>query len=299
MEYWSKYLSSVSLFVKEDALVQNSFFLAVLFFAALLLVPLLLVFLRLDDWQGIYAHFTNTKEKSWVRKLKIYFLDRTGFNYRLYLVVLIFGIYGLLDYWDQWSRIPIKNLNGLGFVNGPEELVLYLTLLTLLISTIENYRLRDITYESVGEAKKANELQLRPYLSLHWDSNYVGDNRRQEHITDTCLIVRNDGAGLMKRVSYNIQVNDQEVLVRGHNIITPGKEGSIITYSLSNNNKLLGDRNDVRNVANNNQLIREGIRTARVSGEYADLNGTEYKFSFERDDNEQSWFKETSQQAKE
>ena len=230
---------------------------------------------------------------------KRFFLDKTGFIYPLYIALFFYAIVGFLDLMDWYSKQSfIGEVVGTGIIDSGQTFVLFLTLLAIVAYTFETYRLRDITYVATNEAAKANELRLRPYLSLHWDSSFKSSGRRGEQVTDTCLLARNDGVGLMRKVTYSVEVNGQQVSVRNHNIITPGKSGTAVVYSSKNANDFLGDRNDHDKVASNNELISTKIKTARISGEYEDVNGTKYEYSFVRDDNEQSWFREEWQRRK-
>ena len=70
-----------------------------------------------------------------LRKFKVYLLDKKGFNYRLYLVFLIFAIGGFIDYF----KFHI-------FIKSSTDLILYFTLLAILSYSFETYRLRDETY---------------------------------------------------------------------------------------------------------------------------------------------------------
>ncbi len=263
--------------------------------------PLILLFLGLDDFSHISNIFGNPSDTK-VLRVKKYFLDKVGFNYQLYFSIFVFAIYGLLDYWNEWSKL-IPSFSGLGFIQGSQDLVLYFTLLIVLIYTIETYRLRDITYFATEEARKDNELRLRPYLSFHWISSLKGGSQRRGYIVDSCLVARNDGEGLMRKVSYTIEVNGRPIVVRGHNTIRKGGDGTSLVYGLVKEDNLLGDRNDssedgAKKERHNNELISRIIYSLKVFGEYEDLNGRTYEYSFVRDENEQAWFREEYQKRK-
>lgn len=140
-----------------------------------------------------------------IRGFKIWLIDRKGFNYRLFTVLLIFAALGFFDYWNLW---PDKHYPELladrSIIKESGDLMLYLTLLAVIFYGVEAYRLRDHTYELVNDAEKRTALEQLPFLRLQWSDktrqeivNYVGKDNLD---ISTSLTLVNDGRGVARNV---------------------------------------------------------------------------------------------------
>ena len=209
-------------------------------------------------------------------KLRKYLFKRR----RLILALLAGVVIGvaIIDYSDSGFRV------GYGLVSrrNKTNLLEVFTAVALLLTLYA-------TWEASKEALRQTELTLRPYIRLSWDATYIGDNRIAQGIIDTCIVVTNNGRGLMRKVNYSVKVNGEEVNVRGHSIISPSSPTNMV-YGNTDSNRLLGCRNGESYKDENNTIIkREKIV---VKGTYRDVEGGQYSFHFVSDVGEQSWFRE-------
>lgn len=201
------------------------------------------------------------------------------------IVALILGLFVLADYYD------LRLLVGWGifskqFKPNPVEAIVAILLLLTLFETLKTNK----------ESARQTELTLRPYMRLSWDTTQIGNNRRAQGITDTCIVVSNSGKGLMRQVKYNVEVDGEKVAVRNHALITSNNPPTNMVYDDSNNKAgaALGCRNDNDFEKKNDEIIRKS--KIKIYGSYRDIEGGKYSFSFESDTNEQSWFREKYRQ---
>ncbi len=167
------------------------------------------------------------------------------------------------------------------FIEGVSTLFLTLTLYFSLKST--------------KESQRQSLLALRPYLRISWESSFIGENRRREGVSDTCLIVTNSGKGLMRNVQYSIAANNKAVVVKNHSLIDAGASTYIVyDDKLNKVGELVGCANDKDKETFNIDVIKNTKIT--VKGHYRDIEGGRYMFSFITDPAEQSWFSEKYRQ---
>ncbi len=151
---------------------------------------------------------------------------------------------------------------------------------------------------SNSESRKQTELQLRPYLSAHWVSGPENNQREGQGIKSTCLKLRNDGLGLMRKVNYEITADTLSVDVRNHSVITPGSS-TWVAYAENDSTELLGNpsfKEGHAQKAYNDQIIAE-VKIV-ITGSYEDIVGGKYIFKIVSDKDEQSWFKDQEIQKK-
>lgn len=153
-----------------------------------------------------------------------------------------------------------------------------------------------IAIKAFREQQRQRELDTRPYLRLAWDSNYVGQNRLPQGVTDSCLIAVNEGKGHMRNVIYHAKVGDQEVTLRRHEFIKSGGQTMIDYDDLSNQaGPALGNRNDSNFPLKNAEIIKRG--GIQIWGSYKDWTGkAEYEFKFVSDPTSQSGLSEPGSQ---
>lgn len=149
------------------------------------------------------------------------------------------------------------------------------------------------TWKASKEALRQTELTVRPYIRLSWDATSIGPNREAQGLVDTCIVVTNDGSGLMRNVNYFVTVDGNRIDVKRHSMISP-KSPTNIVYSKIDVNKSLGCRNSKTYEEDNNKIIQE--RKITVKGTYRDIEGGQYNFNFESDSGQQSWFLEKDRQ---
>lgn len=202
--------------------------------------------------------------------------------WRRQTLIILFLVIFLIDYCD------LGLLVGWGIISKQEKTNLLEVLVALLLALT--------LYETRRQAKIAfrqTEITLRPYMRLAWDATQVGPNRTAQEITDTCIVVVNNGNGLMRQVKYKVKVNGKEIKVRNHTLISPGSATNMVYGDTKNRN--LGCRNDPSFNSRNNRIIKE--KTIEVSGTYRDVEGGWYPFKFISDVNQQSWFREEWRQT--
>lgn len=218
------------------------------------------------------------KAKEFLKKLVQYIKIRKWILLGLFLVLIAIDYYDLSIFvgWGIFSKQYKPN---------PIEAIAAAFLLLTLVET----------WKTTKEALRQTELTLRPYMRVNWDSTQIGDNRRAQGITDTCIVVSNNGKGLMRLVKYNVEVDSKRVGVRNHSIIVAGTSTNMV-YDDSKNEagNVLGCRNDNNFSQKNNEIIKTS--KIKVYGSYRDIEGGKYAFSFESDISEQSWFKERYRQ---
>lgn len=211
-----------------------------------------------------------------------------SFSYKwrwmILVVILIVIIVTIFDYYDFGVA------TGWGFFskqykpNPIEGVVAVFLILTLFA-----------TWQTSKEALRQTELTLRPYMRLSWNTTQIGSNRRPQGITDTCIIVSNNGKGLMRRVKYNVEVDGKKVSVRNHALIVSNDSTNMVYDDAKNKTgAALGCRNDPDFDIKNNEIIQKS--NIKIYGSYRDIEGGRYSFSFESDPNEQSWFHEKYRQ---
>ena len=199
------------------------------------------------------------------------------------LLLLIFAI-SIVDYYD------LGVLVGWGWFNKNTSPNLAEVIAAILLFFTFNESLK-----TNREAQRQTEISVRPYLRLSWVTTQIGDNRRSQGITDTCLVASNNGSGLMRSVKYNILVNGKSVGVRNHAVIVPNTSTNIVYDDVKNKGgATLGCRND-KDFENKNNIIILNSKI-EVSGSYRDIEGGKYVFNFIADTHEQSWFKEKYRQ---
>ncbi len=81
-------------------------------------------------------------------RIKKFFLDKKGFNWPLYLLMLCLGFLGFI------------------YIENFTDVVLFWTFLAIVIYSIETYRLRDKTYRLVEESDKSRKYEFLPILSI-------------------------------------------------------------------------------------------------------------------------------------
>lgn len=199
-----------------------------------------------------------------------------------WLIFLVIAVIGVVDYYDFGVAIGWGIFSKQNKTNPLEGMVAIFLLLTLIE-----------TWKTSKEALRQTELTLRPYMRLAWDATQVGQNRTAQGITDTCIVVVNNGKGLMRQVKNRVKVDGKEVKVRNHSLISPSPNGTIMVYG-NTKSRDLGCRNDVSFEKKNNKIIKE--KTIEVSGYYRDVEGGRYHFSFVSDVSQQSWFREQYRQ---
>lgn len=199
-------------------------------------------------------------------------------------ILILLTVIAIIDYCDSGFAVGWGLVSRQNKTNLIEVIVAMLLLLTL-------YE----TWKSRKEALRQTELTLRPYLRLSWNTTQIGDNRRAQGITDTCVVVSNNGNGLMRQVKYNVEVNGETVAVRNHTLIVSHDSTNMVYDDAKNKaGAALGCRNDESFNKKNNEIIKES--KIRIYGSYRDIEGGKYSFSFESDTNEQSWFHEKYRQ---
>jgi len=185
-----------------------------------------------------------------------------------------------------------------GKANFPPSIYITLLLAGILISALRLITQKNKQIEkerAVSEGLKNQIGKTRPYLRLAWVTTQVGDNRRKQGITDTCIVVTNSGSGTMRSVKYNVEVNGNKIGVRNHSIIDVRSSTNMVYDDITNKEKeALGSRNDNSFEEKNNEIIK--TKKITVNGSYRDENGKKYTFGFITDSSEQSWFKEKYRQ---
>lgn len=215
--------------------------------------------------EGIAKCFNFVKTRKWVI-----------LSFLVALSILDYYDFGLAVGWGVFSK---------QFKPNPVEAIVAIFLLFTLFET----------WKATKESLRQTELTLRSYMRLNWDSTQIGDNRRAQGITDTCIVVSNNGKGLMRLVKYNVEVDGKKVGVRNHSIIVSGTSINMVYDDADNDaGAALGCRNDGAFSEKNNEIIKQS--KIKVYGSYRDIEGGKYAFSFESDVNEQSWFKERYRQ---
>ena len=196
------------------------------------------------------------------------------------ILVFIVAI-AIIDYCDFGLAVGWGLLSRQHKTNLVEAIVAILLLLTL-------YEI----WKASKESLRQTEVTLRPYMRLSWDTTQTGDNRKAQGITDTCIVVTNNGNGLMRQIKYHIKVDGKQVNVRNHSLISSGSSTNMV-YG-NTNNRDLGCRNNVSFNRKNNKIIKEN--KIEVSGLYRDVEGGRYHFWFVSDASQQSWFREERRQ---
>ncbi len=165
-----------------------------------------------------------------------------------------------------------------------------LTLILLICASV-------IAYRAFRESQRQTELEKRPYLRVAWVSEFAGENRRPQGITDSCLVLCNEGRGLMRKIHYRVWLNAMIIPLRQHAIIKPGGQTNIVyDDSLNKYGPALGDRNDRDQVNRNNVIIGDNHVSIIIKGSYEDVTGKKYQFGFSKNLAEQSWFQEDMEQ---
>lgn len=218
-----------------------------------------------------------------LKKFFIHLLKIINRYWQVVLFILLF-LYSIVDYYDFHIAIGYGLLSKLNKPN-PVEAFTALLLIFTLYETIKTRK----------EAVRQTEVTLRPYMRLSWETNQLGDNRRAQGITDTCVVVSNNGNGLMRLVQYNVDVNGKKIDVRNHTLIVSNSSTNMVYDDLKNKEgAALGCRNDKEFDKKNNEIIK--TNKIHIYGSYRDIEGREYSFSFESKLNEQSWFGEKYRQ---
>lgn len=223
-------------------------------------------------------------KKTAIKTFFIGFVNTLFCYWQIILFVLLF-IYSIIDYYDFHIATGYGLFSKLDKPNPIEAFTALLLIFTL--------------YETINTRKEAvrqTELTLRPYMRISWDAGIIGDNRRAQGITDTCLVVSNNGNGLMRSVRYKVSVDNKEIGVRNHTLIVPrGNTNMVYDDDLKNaGESALGSRNDNDFRDINNKIIKENI--VKINGTYRDIEGRQYSFCFISDPSEQSWFREEYRQ---
>lgn len=186
----------------------------------------------------------------------------------------------LLDYYDLNIVVGFGIFSKYFKPNPVEGIVVVLLVLTFWE-----------TLKTRMETIRQTEVSLRPYLRISWETSQIGDNRRGEGLTDSCIVVSNNGNGLMRKVKYSVSVDSKKVAVKNHSLIIPGDNTNMVYDDADNKaGVVLGCRNDMDFTDKNKKIIQNSKIT--ISGSYRDVEGREYRFSFISDTKEQSWFAE-------
>ncbi|MBI4021936.1 MAG: hypothetical protein HY372_01130 [Candidatus Andersenbacteria bacterium] len=142
------------------------------------------------------------------------------------------------------------------------------------------------------EARRGTSFELRPYMRIEWVSDPEPNDRQGQGIRNTCLVLINNGNGLMRNIRYDAYVGGEKVPVRNHSLITTGGHPTKVVYVQGFMDSPLGDRDSIGTEvkAKNDEIVRAG-RVA-IMGTYEDVDGHTSDFSFESDSSQQSWFRE-------
>ena len=181
------------------------------------------------------------------------------------------------------------------------------------------------------ESHRQTEISLRPYLRVAWNSSLVkiDQDRYEQGIVDTCIQFINEGRGLMRNVYYEIYIDEKLIPVRNHSLISPSGATTVVYSKTTDdmpNLTPLGVRNSLlqsfpqpimheasitlekhhdnlkeERIEKNNsriKLINNSNQKIIISGKYQDVENRTYKFKFESDPKEQSWFGEKDVQKR-
>lgn len=217
-------------------------------------------------------------------KEKLVNLQNNIIKRRWQILTILFLTVFLIDYFDFGLLV------GWGVISRQVKtnLLEVLVALLLAITLYETRMAGKAAFKQIKIAFRQTEITLRPYMRLAWDAAQIGPNRTAQGITDTCIVVVNNGNGLMRQIKYKVKVNGKEVKVRNHALISSGSPTNMVYGDTKS--RELGCRNDSSFNTKNNKIIKEKI--IEVSGYYRDVEGGRYNFSFVSDVNQQSWFKE-------
>lgn len=222
-----------------------------------------------------------------ISKIGTILIPARGVFIKKWKVLLITAVlaYLLIDYYDFGLAVGWGIFSKQYKPNLVEGIVAIFLLLTLWA-----------TWRTSREAVRQTEITLRPYMRLSWRNDVNNESREDQGIIDTCIVVSNNGKGLMRKVWYKVEIDNQRVKVRRHPIIIPG-DSTVMVYADSEEDLKLGCRNkdvfyDCKDI--NSEIILN--KKIRVSGSYRDVEGREYFFEFVSDKSQQSWFRETRRQ---
>jgi hypothetical protein len=142
------------------------------------------------------------------------------------------------------------------------------------------------------EARRNTSFELRPYLRVAWISKPEPNDRQGQGIRNTCLVLVNNGNGLMRNVRYKVWASGKEVPVRNHSLITKDGTPTKVVYAKGFMGATLGDRDSVspENESKNDEIVQ--AERLAIVGTYEDVDGHTFDFSFESDSSQQSWFRE-------
>lgn len=142
------------------------------------------------------------------------------------------------------------------------------------------------------EARRDTSFKLRPYMRIAWRSAPELNERQGQEIRNTCLVLVNNGNGLMRNIKYKIWVSGKEVPVRNHSLITKDGIFTKVVYAKGFTDSPLGNQDShTVGIKRKNDDI---IKTERIAivGTYEDVDRHTFDFSFESDGSQQSWFRE-------
>lgn len=218
-----------------------------------------------------------------IKKSFIGLFNRILRHWKIILLILLVP-YTIIDYYDLHIATGYGFLSKLDKPNPVEAF----TALLLVFTLYEAMKTRT-------EAVRQTELTLRPYMRISWNAGLIGDNRRAQGITDTCIVVSNNGNGLMRSVRYSAEVNGKKVGVRNHTLIVSKDSTNMVYNDLTNTGEsALGCRNDKDFEKKNNEIIKTS--SIKIWGTYRDIEGRQYSFCFKSNPAEQSWFCEDYRQ---
>lgn len=206
--------------------------------------------------------------------------------YILIVLAIIFAIVATVDFLDQgyhdrWPIVP----SGWFYRSNPESYVSFVGNTLLLMAFAA-------TLLGNREARRNTAFELRPYLRVEWISDYNFNDREGQGIRNTCLVLVNNGNGLMRNVKYKVWANGKEVPVRNHSLITTGGSPTKVVYAKGFMESPLGSRDsDGPEFKQQNDAIVTAERLT-VRGTYEDVDGHIFEFNFESDGSQQSWFRE-------
>lgn len=150
----------------------------------------------------------------YIVQFKKWLLDKPGFIYRLYFLVLVLGILGFVDYKYALSSWPLlRFLGAVSIIKSSSDLILFWTFLVIILYTIETYRLRDETYSLAQATLEANRSAHQPGLTMRWMRPNNGD---------WVLILTNQGKGTALNIEIVTDNNEFEIDCGGVNAIYQG-----------------------------------------------------------------------------
>src|SRR5690242_10065651 len=162
-------------------------------------------------------------------KNKLVAIGESIFNLPRFLITVAFILARLasIDFFDlglhqKWAMVP----NGWFHLTKPEIYFSFIGNILLLMAFASSLL-------SNRESRRNTSFQLRPYVRFEWISQSETNDRAEQGIRNTCLVLINDGNGLMRNVKYQVWINGANIPVRNHSIITASGIPTKVVYDKS------------------------------------------------------------------